>query len=87
MLRHKIRGIILKQWKKPLCIQRNLEHLNKYLKRKFSFEEIFKVANSRLGWYRRSYGKVVNFLLNANILAIRKGDRPGLVNPLKYYLG
>lgn len=86
-LRHKIRMIILKQWKKPLNIQRNLELLNKYLRRKFSFEDIFKVANSRLGWYRRTCGDVVNFILSPKVLAIRKGDRPGLVNPLKYYLG
>lgn len=86
-LRHKIRVIILKQWKKPLRIYKNLQKLNKKLSYHFSDEQIYSVANTRLGWYKRANGNVVNFLLNADILAIRKGERPGLVNPLKYYLG
>jgi len=85
-LRHKIRVIIIKQWKKPKTILKNLESLNRLLPYKFSFEDLFKVANSRLGWYKRANGDVVNFLLNADVLAIGKGNRPGLVNPLKYYL-
>jgi len=44
------------------------------------------VANSRLGWYKRANGNVVNFLLNPQILAMKKGERLGLVNPLEYYL-
>lgn len=85
-LRHKIRAIIIKQWKKPLKIYRSLQLLNKKLPYKFGDEQIYSVANSRLGWYKRANGNVVNFLLNADILAIRKGNRPGLVNPLSYYL-
>lgn len=85
-LRHKIRVIIIKQWKIPNKIEKGLLALNKKLPYKFSAEQIYSVANSRLGWYKRASGNVVNFLLNANILAIRKGDRPGLVNPLEYYL-
>jgi len=54
---------------------------------KFSEEQIYAVANSRLGWYKRANGSVVNFLINADILAINKRERPGLVNPMKYYLG
>ena len=75
------------QWKKPLCIYKNLQKLNKKLPYHFSDEQIYSVASTRLGWYKRANGNVVNFLLNADILAIRKGERPGLVNPLKYYLG
>ena len=60
--------------------------LNRKLPYKFSDEQIYSVANSRLGWYKRANGSVVNFLLNADILAIRKRNRPGLVNPLEYYL-
>lgn len=86
-LRHKIRAIILKQWKVPLKIYRSLQLLNKKLPYHFTDEQIFSVANSRLGWFRRATGNIVSFLLNADILAIRKGNRPGLVNPLKYYLG
>ncbi|MBS5369624.1 MAG: group II intron reverse transcriptase/maturase, partial [Coprobacillus cateniformis] len=85
-LRHKIRVIIIKQWKKPMKIWKSLQMLNRKLPYKFSDEQIYSVANSRLGWYKRANGNVVNFLLNADILAIRKGNRPGLVNPLEYYL-
>ena len=86
-LRHKIRVIIIKQWKKPLRIHNNLRLLNKKLPYNFSEEELFAVANSRLGWYRKANNHIMNFLLNADILAIGKGNRPGLVNPLRYYLG
>lgn len=86
-LRHKIRVIIIKQWKKPMKVYRSLQLLNKKLPYHFTDEQIYSVANSRLGWYKRATGNTVNFLLNADILAIRKGDRPGLVNPLNYYLG
>ncbi|MDD7281620.1 MAG: group II intron reverse transcriptase/maturase [Erysipelotrichaceae bacterium] len=85
-LRHKIRVIIIKQWKRPLKIYKSLEQLNKKLPYKFSNEQLFTVANSRLGWYRKAYHRTVNFLLNADVLAMRKGNRPGLVNPLSYYL-
>ena len=85
-LRHKIRVIILKQWKTSTRIYRSLQLLNKKLPYHFTDEQIYSVANSRLGWYKRANGNVINFLLNENVLAIRKGDRPGLVNPLKYYL-
>ena len=53
-LRHKIRVIIMKQWKTPKTIYRNLSYLNRKNKNGFNQEAIFKVANSRLGWYRRS---------------------------------
>ena len=85
-LRHKIRVIILKQWKTPSRIYKNLQKLNEKLPYHFSDEQIYSVANTRLGLYRQANGNVVNFLLNADILAIRKEERPGLVNPLAYYL-
>ena len=84
--RHKIRCIIIKQWKEPLTIYRNLMKLNKACKCKFSDKDVFKCANTRLGWYRRSGLIVVNCILSPTVLDIRKGDRPGLVNPLNYYL-
>ena len=86
-LRHKIRVIILKQWKKPLRIYKNLMYMNKKQRCGFSHEDIFKVANSRKGLYARANGDVVNFILSPKILATKSGDRPGLVNPLEYYLG
>ena len=85
-LRHKIRVIIIKQWNKPRRIYTNLERLNRIFKCNFSEEEIFKVANTRLGWYRRCGKNVVNYLLSPKVLAIKKEERPGLVNPLEYYL-
>ena len=85
-LRHKIRCIIIKQWKKPRTIYKNLMRLNIACKCRFSDEEIFKCANTRLGWYRRSGLNIVNFIISPNVLAMQKGDRPGLVNPLNYYL-
>ena len=84
--RHKVRVVILKQWKKPRTIYRNLMKLNKYTHANLSDESIFKVANSRLGWYRRCGGDVVNYLLSPKVLAIAQKDRPGLVDPLAYYL-
>ncbi|WP_438841629.1 group II intron maturase-specific domain-containing protein [Enterococcus sp. AZ034] len=85
-LRHKVRVIIIKQWKRPMRIYTNLQKLNRLFKNGFLKEDIFKVANTRLGWYRQCGMSVVNFILSPKILAIRKGDRPGLVNPLEYYL-
>lgn len=85
-LRHKIRVIIVKQWKKPKRIYINLQILNRKFKCRFTDEEIYKVANSRLGLYRQCGMLVVNYLLSPRVLAIRKADRPGLVNPLNYYM-
>ena len=85
-LRHKVRCIIIKQWKRPRTIYKNLMNLNIACRCKFTHDDIFKCANSRLGWYRRSTGNIVNFLLSPTVLGIKKGDRPGLVNPLIYYL-
>lgn len=85
-LRHKVRCIIIKQWKRPRTIYKNLMKLNIACRCKFMHDDIFKCANSRLGWYRRSTGNIVNFLLSPTVLGIKKGDRPGLVNPLIYYL-
>ena len=85
-LRHKIRVILLKQWKTSSRIYKNLQKLNEKLPYHFSDEQLYSVANTRLGLYKQANGNVVNFLLNADILAIRKEERPGLVNPLAYYL-
>ena len=85
-LRHKVRVVIIKQWKLPKRIYTNLMRINKALKCKFSDEDIHKVANTLLGWYRRSTGHVINFLLSPKVLGISKADRPGLVDPLNYYL-
>ena len=85
-LRHKVRVVILKQWKKSRRIHLNLQKLNQITGCRFTHEEIFKVANSRLGWYRRSGMYVVNFAINPEILGRKTKSRPGLVDPLQYYL-
>ena len=85
-MRHKVRVVILKQWKKPKTIYRNLQKLNRIGKCGFSDEDIFKVANSRLGWYGQGNGDVVNYALSPKILGMETKDRPGLVDPLAYYL-
>lgn len=87
-LRHKVRVIIIKQWKIPSRIYTNLQRLNKAFKCNFDDESIYKVANSRLGWYRRSSMDVVNYVLSPKVIEIanKKKGRPGLVNPLNYYL-
>ena len=81
-LRHKVRVIIIKQWKIPKRIYINLQRLNKAFKCNFGDEEIYKVANSRFGWYRRSGKDVVNYILSPKVLALanKKKGRPGLVN-------
>ena len=87
-LRHKVRVIIVKQWKKPRTIYRNLQTINKAYKYRFTDEEIYMVANTRLGWYRRCGQRTINYILNADLLSLpnKKRNRPGLVNPLSYYL-
>lgn len=85
-LRHKIRVVILKQWKTSKTIYRNLMAINLKYKNGFSHEDIHKVANSRLGWYKRSSMNVVNFILNPRLLEAKIKDRVGLLNPLDYYL-
>ena len=85
-LRHKVKVVILKQWKKPMRIYLNLQKLNQIIGCGFTHEEIFKVANSRLGWYRRSGMYVVNFAISPEILGRKTKSRPGLVDPLQYYL-
>lgn len=85
-LRHKIRVIIIKQWKIPKRIYINLQKINKRFKCNFTEEDIYKVANSRLGLYRQCGMNVINFIISPKVLAIRKANRPGLVNPLEYYL-
>lgn len=85
-LRHKIRVIVLKQWKTSKTIYRNLGYLNRKYQMGFSHEDIYKVANSRLGWYRRSGMNVVNFIISKELLETKIKDSAGLLNPLSYYL-
>jgi group II intron reverse transcriptase/maturase len=85
-MRHKVRVIIIKQWKNPKTIYANLQKLKKILKSNITDEDIYSAANSRKGWFPRSNGDTVNYLITPDVLATRKKDRPGLIDPLKYYL-
>lgn len=85
-LRHKIRVVIIKQWKNCNTIYKNLWKLNVMFKCNLTDEDIRKVSGSRLGWYRRCGLKTANYLLSPKVLSIKKADRPGLINPLEYYL-
>ncbi len=87
-LRHKVRVVILKQWKRPKTIYKNLMKLHRYLKSNILTERVRGVANARQGWYRRATLPIVNFLITPEILATpnKKENRPGLIDPLAYYL-
>lgn len=85
-LRHKVRVVILKQWKKPRTIFKNLMKLNRIVRGGFDKERLLGVANARQGWYRMATIRDINFLLNPTILGIKTKDRPGLVDPMAYYL-
>ena len=84
-IRHKVRVVIIKQWKRPRTIYKNLMKLNIKYKCRMTHETIYKVANTRKGLYRKCQLPIINYLLNPEILGRRKGERPGLVNPLKKY--
>ena len=85
-LRHKIRVILIKQWKNPRTIYKNLSYLNRKYNNGFNHEAIYKVANSRLGWYKRSGMDIVNFILSPKLLETKIKDGACLLNPLQYYL-
>lgn len=87
-LRHKVRVIILKQWKKPKTIIRNLTNINRLLKWKVSDVQIYSLAHSSYGLFRTAGLGYSNRLLSIDILGKpnAKENRPGLVNPLTYYL-
>ena len=87
-LRHKVRVVILKKWKKPKTIYKNLMRMNLKFKNRFSEEDVYKVANSRLGLYRKATGNIISFILNPKILSYtdKKKGITGLVNPIEYYL-
>lgn len=85
-LRHKVRVVILKQWKKPKTIFKNLTALNRIQKCGFEEKRLLSVANARQGWYRMATIRDINFLLNPTILGKKTKSRPGLTDPLAYYL-
>ena len=85
-LRHKVRVVILKQWKKPKTIFKNLMALNRIQKCGLEEKRLLSVANARQGWYRMATIRDINFLLNPTILGKKTKSRPGLADPVAYYL-
>ena len=87
-VRHKVRVVILKQWKKPKTIYKNLMKLNAAFKCNLTDVDIRKVSGSRLGWSRRAGMRSANFLLSPKVLSLsnKQENRPGLVDPFAYYL-
>jgi group II intron reverse transcriptase/maturase len=87
-VRHKVRVIILKQWKKAPTIIRNLRNISTKLKLGFTEEDFYKVGNSKYGPYKRASMSVCNFILSPKVLETpnKKDNRQGLINPYIYYL-
>lgn len=85
-LRHKVRVVILKQWKRPKKIYTNLKKLRNILHSSIEDDKILGIENARKGLYKMSTHIIINYLISPKILAMKKGDRPGLVNHLQYYL-
>ena len=85
-VRRKVRVVILKQWKNPKRIYINLQKLCKLLKYKFTEKEIYVAAYSNKGPYRRANHPIVRLSICPKLLSKAKKDRPGLINPLEYYL-
>ena len=85
-LRHKVRVIIIKKWKRPKRIFNSLKRLSDIQRSNFTDEELFMVANTRLWLYRQAGMYVVNYILSPMILSLKGEDMPGLIDPLKYYL-
>ena len=87
-MRHKVRVIILKQWKKAPTIVRNLTRLNILFKNGFNEESIYKVGYSGYDPYKRASLNLCNFILSPKVLETpnSKDNRRGLINPYAYYL-
>lgn len=91
-MRHKVRVVIVKQWKKCSTIYKNLLMLKRLIKSNLSESLIYRAAMTRLGLFRRCGMKVFNYLLGPQVLAMPKVNktdkaksRPGLVDPYDLY--
>lgn len=87
-LRHKVRVVILKKWKRPRTIYKNLMSMNLKFKCNYTEQELLGAANARQGLYRRAKLPIVNFILSPKVLSLtnKKKGVTGLVDPLEYYL-
>lgn len=92
-LRHKIRVIMLKQWKKPKGITKGLEwYCRNFHITPLNADTIDRIANSRKGLYARCNMDGINFILSTKVFDTEiRSKRKGrvmerLINPLAYYL-
>lgn len=84
-LRHKIRVIIVKQWKRPRTIYRNLMYLNIKYRNGFTGEDIRRTANTRLGLHRMCELRTIGWIISPTLLETGMKDNANLINPLNYY--
>lgn len=84
-MRHRVRVVILKQWKHRGTIFTNLWKLNGRISHPFPKSYVFAQSMTHCGWYRLGNNEVVNMILNPHILSLKRKDRPGLVDPWKDY--
>ena len=74
-MRHKVRVVIVKRWKKCGTIYKNLLVLKRVTKSTLDDTLIYQAAMTRLGWYRQCGMSVFNYLLSPKVLAMPKVDR------------
>ena len=91
-MRHKVKVVIVKQWKKCGTIYKNLLAIKRITKSNLDDLLICQAAMTRLGWYRQCGMSVFNYLLSPQVLATPKVNRadksksrPGLVDPYALY--
>ena len=91
-MRHKVRVVIVKQWKRCGTIYKNLLTLKRIIKSNLDDAIIYQAAMTRQGWYRQCGQSTINYLLSPKVLAMPKVNRadktksrPGLVDPYALY--
>ena len=91
-MRHKVRVVIVKQWKKCGTIYKNLLKIKSIIKSKITDDAIYQASMTRLGWYRQCGLSTINSLLSPQVLSLPRVDgtdksksRPGLVDPYALY--
>lgn len=91
-MRHKVRVVIVKQWKKCSTIYKNLLKIKSIIKSTITDDAIYQASMTRLGWYRQCGLSCINYLLSPQVLALprvnrtdKSKSRPGLVDPYALY--
>ena len=91
-MRHKVRVVIVKQWKKCGTIYKNLLKIKSIIKSKITDDAIYQASMTRLGWYRQCGLSTINYLLSPQVLSLprvnrtdKSKSRPGLVDPYALY--